>query len=98
MSKDLPIIDFLRCPCHNEKPKKGRLMVEPVAEERIPSYCALCRSRCGCIATVRAGRLLRIEPDATHPTGAALCAKGIASPGLIDDPARLLFPMRRTRP
>jgi len=67
-------------------------------ERRISSYCALCRSRCGCIATVRDGRLLRIEPDATHPTGAALCAKGMASPDLLDDPARLLFPMRRTRP
>src|SRR5579883_2260967 len=43
-------------------------------ERRISSYCALCRSRCGCIATVRDGRLLRIEPDATHPTDAALDA------------------------
>jgi anaerobic selenocysteine-containing dehydrogenase len=73
-------------------------MDEPHSERRIPSYCPLCRSRCGCRATVRSGRLVRIEPDPTHPTGSALCAKGTASPDLIDDPARILFPMRRTRP
>lgn len=31
--------------------------------ERIPTCCALCISRCGCIAVVEDGRLARIEPD-----------------------------------
>jgi hypothetical protein len=43
---------------------------------RIPGFCALCRSRCGCISVVEDGRLIAVEPDPTHPTGRNLCIKG----------------------
>lgn len=66
--------------------------------QRIPGYCALCRSRCGAVAVVENGRLVAVEPDPTHPTGQGLCAKGRAAPELVADPARLLYPMVRTRP
>ena len=49
--------------------------------ERIPTYCALCISRCGCLAVVEDGRLLRIEPDPDHPTGQGICIKARAAPG-----------------
>ena len=65
---------------------------------RIRGYCALCRSRCGAISVVEDGRLVALEPDPAHPTGAALCAKGRAAPELVHHPDRLLYPMRRTRP
>jgi anaerobic selenocysteine-containing dehydrogenase len=65
---------------------------------RIPAFCPLCTSRCGCEAVVENGRLVALEPDASHPTGKALCAKGRASPDLVEAPDRLLFPLRRTRP
>src|SRR6516165_7708586 len=65
---------------------------------RIPAFCPLCASRCGCEAVVEEGRLVAIEPDPFHPTGKALCAKGRASPELVDASDRLLYPMRRTRP
>ncbi|MBV8505109.1 MAG: hypothetical protein JOZ11_04785, partial [Alphaproteobacteria bacterium] len=65
---------------------------------RIPAFCPLCASRCGCEAGVEDGRLLAIEPDPAHPTGKALCAKGRASPQLVEAPDRLLYPVRRTRP
>ena len=65
---------------------------------RIPAFCPLCVSRCGCEAVVENGRLIAIEPDPSHPTGAAICAKGRASPELVEAPDRLLYPMRRTRP
>ncbi len=65
---------------------------------RIPGFCALCRSRCGCISVVENGRLVAVEPDPTHPTGAALCAKGRAAPELVHSPDRLLYPLKRTRP
>jgi len=68
------------------------------AERRHHGWCALCRSRCGCVSTVRDGRLLAVEPDPTHPTGAAICAKGRAAPELVHSPDRVLHPMRRTRP
>ncbi|RPH76671.1 MAG: molybdenum cofactor oxidoreductase, partial [Candidatus Rokuibacteriota bacterium] len=69
-----------------------------MATERIPGFCALCRSRCGCVSVVEDGRLVAVEPDPSHPTGANLCVKGRAAPELVHAPDRLLYPMRRTRP
>jgi anaerobic selenocysteine-containing dehydrogenase len=65
---------------------------------RIPAFCPLCVSRCGCEAVVDNGRLVAIEPDPSHPTGKALCAKGRAAPALVEASDRLLYPLRRTRP
>jgi len=70
---------------------------EPAAE-RIPGFCALCRSRCGCINVVTGGVLTAVEPNPDHPTGAALCAKGRAAPDLVASGERLLHPLKRTRP
>jgi anaerobic selenocysteine-containing dehydrogenase len=39
-----------------------------------------------------------LEPDPSHPTGQALCAKGRAAPELVYQPDRLLYPLKRTRP
>ena len=66
--------------------------------ERIPGYCALCVSRCGSIAVVENGKFVALEPDPSHPTGQALCAKGRAAPELVYHPERLLHPLKRTRP
>ena len=77
---------------------------EPIAREagtspqRIAAFCTQCRSRCGCEAVVDNGRLLRIEPLPTHPTGDKLCPKGLAAPELVYHPDRILQPMRRTQP
>jgi anaerobic selenocysteine-containing dehydrogenase len=65
---------------------------------RIPGYCALCVSRCGSIAVVENGRFVALEPDPSHPTGKALCAKGRAAPELVYHSDRLLYPLKRTRP
>jgi anaerobic selenocysteine-containing dehydrogenase len=69
-----------------------------MAEHRIQGYCALCIARCGTIATVEDGRFTRLDPDPSHPTGQALCAKGRAAPELVYSPDRLTHPLRRTRP
>src|SRR5512135_1515931 len=66
--------------------------------ERIQGYCAMCVSRCGSIAVVKDGRFVALEPDPTHPTGKALCAKGRAAPELVYHPDRLVYPLKRTRP
>jgi anaerobic selenocysteine-containing dehydrogenase len=66
--------------------------------ERIPAFCTQCRSRCGCTAVVREGRLERIEPWPEHPTGDKLCPKGRAAPELVYHPDRLTRPLRRTAP
>ena len=72
-------------------------MTNEVGRQKIKSYCSLCIARCGCIATVEGGRFVALDPDPSHPTGQALCAKGRASPQLVYSPDRLLYPLRRTR-
>jgi anaerobic selenocysteine-containing dehydrogenase len=67
-------------------------------QRKIKSFCALCVARCGAIATVERGRFVSLEPDPSHPTGQALCAKGRASPELVYSSDRLLHPLKRTRP
>ncbi len=74
------------------------MVVDRQSTERIPTYCALCISRCGSIAVVENGRFVALEPDPSHPTGKALCAKGRAAPELVYHPERLRYPLKRTRP
>src|SRR5712692_3500170 len=69
-----------------------------MSTQRIPGFCALCRSRCGCTSIVEDGRLVAVEPDPGHPTGKSLCVKGRAAPELVYASDRLLYPLRRTRP
>ena len=74
------------------------MLADKQSTERIPGYCALCVSRCGSIAVIENGRFVSLEPDPSHPTGKALCAKGRAAPELVYHPDRLLYPLKRTRP
>ena len=74
------------------------MLTDQQSTERIPCYCALCISRCGAIAVVENGRFIALEPDPSHPTGQALCAKGRAAPELVYHQDRLLYPLKRTRP
>src|SRR6202521_1382239 len=64
----------------------------------VPGYCGLCLARCGTVATVTDGRFTRRAATPTHPTGAAICAKGRAAPELVYHKDRLTRPLRRTRP
>jgi anaerobic selenocysteine-containing dehydrogenase len=66
--------------------------------QNIHGYCSLCIARCGCVATVEDGRFKRLDPDPSHPTGQALCAKGRAAPELVYSKDRLMVPLKRTRP
>src|SRR5258707_13682417 len=65
---------------------------------QVQGYCSLCIARCGPVAPVVDGRFARLDPDPTHPTGAAICAKGRAAPELVYHKDRLKRPLRRTRP
>jgi anaerobic selenocysteine-containing dehydrogenase len=46
----------------------------------------------------RGGRLIGQEPNPDHPTGAALCIKGLAAPEIVYNRQRQLYPLRRTEP
>ena len=81
-------------------PKVGakRAATSHADTRRVHGYCALCIARCGTVATVETGRFVRLDPDPSHPTGQAICAKGRAAPELTEHPLRLTHPLRRTRP
>lgn len=65
--------------------------------ENIPTYCAMCTSRCGVIATVEDGTFTKVTADPDHPNG-CICIKGSAAPEIVYSPDRLTHPMKRTRP
>src|SRR5262249_48429525 len=74
------------------------MMAEASTRRQIQGYCGLCIARCGTVATVEDGRFTRLDPDPTHPTGAAICAKGRAAPELVYHKDRLTRPLRRLGP
>ena len=68
-----------------------------MAVETIHTYCAMCTSRCGVIATVENGVFAKVTADPDHPNG-CICMKGAAAPEMVYSPDRLRTPLRRTRP
>lgn len=69
------------------------------AVTRLITSCGICDSVCGIQATVRDGVLTFVEglPGDLHG-GGKLCAKGKAAPGIVYDPDKLKYPMKRTNP
>jgi thiosulfate reductase/polysulfide reductase chain A len=65
--------------------------------DEIPSLCDMCMWRCGILARVKRGRLVRIEGNPDHPRNRGrLCARGTAGRHLVDNPDRLKTPLLRT--
>lgn len=63
---------------------------------RIPTYCDLCFWKCGAIATVRDGRLWKIEGNPEDPLSQGrLCPRGTGGVGAHFDPDRLRSPLVR---
>ena len=69
-----------------------------MVQEVKSGFCTLCRSRCGTLNRVENDALIAVEPDPSHPNGAAMCRKGKAAPELVHHPDRLTTPLRRTAP
>lgn len=66
-----------------------------MAEEKT-TYCRICEPLCGMIATVEDGKLLSLRPDAENPLSKGFaCPKGIAFTEIVNDPDRVLHPLRR---
>src|SRR3990170_6279642 len=64
--------------------------------ESIPTTCQLCQARCGLLAFVHDGRLVKLEGNPEHPNNKGrVCAKGQAAVNLVYNPDRLLYPMKR---
>ena len=64
----------------------------------IPSICFNCESACGILAYVDKEQLTvrKIEGNPLHPgSRGRTCAKGVVTPNQLDDPDRILHPLRR---
>ena len=62
----------------------------------IPTTCKQCPAGCGIIAYLNGNRLVQILGNPAHPHNrGGICAKGVAGINLVNDPERLLYPMRR---
>lgn len=66
---------------------------------QIATNCEMCFWRCGVLAEVRQGEVVKLEGNPDHPlTAGRLCARGNAGSQLLYDPDRLKRPMLRTGP
>jgi thiosulfate reductase/polysulfide reductase chain A len=64
--------------------------------ETIATNCEMCFWRCGVLAEVSDGKVLKLEGNPVHPlTEGRLCARGNSGTGLLYDPDRLKYPMLR---
>lgn len=68
-----------------------------MATEEKVTYCRVCEPLCGMVATVSDGKLVKLRPDADNPLSKGFaCPKGIAMTEVVNDPDRVLHPLRRT--
>ncbi len=66
------------------------------ARKEVASTCPYCGVGCGIVATVEAGRLLKVRGDESHPVnGGRTCRKPIELPAAAHSRARALAPKRR---
>ncbi len=65
--------------------------------EKLATTCEMCFWRCGVLASVADGKVVRLEGNPDHPLNRGrLCARGNAGTDLLYDPDRLKYPMLRT--
>jgi anaerobic selenocysteine-containing dehydrogenase len=65
----------------------------------VPSICFNCESACGILAYVdkETLKVRKIEGNPAHPgSRGRTCAKGVVTPNQIEDPDRILYPLKRT--
>ncbi|MEI7889143.1 MAG: molybdopterin-dependent oxidoreductase [Actinomycetes bacterium] len=66
-----------------------------VVEEKV-TFCRICESLCGLVATVEDGQVTKLRPDKDHPLSLGYaCPKGIAMTDLQNDTDRVLHPLRK---
>lgn len=69
---------------------------EAAEVQQIHTACRACIQNCGVIATVKNGRVVKLEGDPADPMSAGrMCAKGLAGIQALYNPNRLKYPMKR---
>ncbi len=68
----------------------------PRVDAVVPTMCEMCVWRCGVLAKVREGKIVKLEgnPEHLHSQG-HLCARGQSGLMMTYDPDRLPFPLKR---
>jgi anaerobic selenocysteine-containing dehydrogenase len=64
----------------------------------IPTICFNCESACGLLAYVdkQSMNVRKVEGNPMHPgSRGRTCAKGVVTPNQLEDPDRILYPLRR---
>lgn len=60
------------------------------------TFCGICEASCGLVATVEGDRVVKLGPDPDHPSSRGfVCVKGVNFHQVVEDPDRVLHPMRR---
>ncbi len=63
----------------------------------VPTVCALCTNKCGVLARVKDGVVVKLDGNPHHPKSQGkLCARGQAALKVTYDPNRLKYPLIRT--
>jgi anaerobic selenocysteine-containing dehydrogenase len=65
----------------------------------IPTICFNCESACGLLAYIdkQTMDVRKVEGNPVHPgSRGRTCAKGVVTPNQLEDPDRILYPLRRT--
>ena len=76
--------------------KASELGDKPGEETVVQTLCRACISNCGVLATVRDGRVVKLEGDPRDPmSNGRLCPKGLAGIQALYNPNRLKYPMKR---
>jgi thiosulfate reductase/polysulfide reductase chain A len=78
-------------------PACSRRQPEGTGVRQVATTCDVCFWKCGVIATVRDGRIWKLEGNPIDPLSRGrLCTRGTAGMGMVEDPSRLKSPLIRT--
>ncbi|HEX7872772.1 MAG TPA: molybdopterin-dependent oxidoreductase [Sphingobium sp.] len=72
------------------------ISMTPGEDGRHATFCRLCESFCGMIATVKDGRIVALAPDRDNPHSQGhVCVKGVSVHQVTHDPDRVTVPLKR---
>ena len=84
-------------PRSGDTPSSDARHAVPAQRREVASYCRICESLCGIVATVEDNRIVDIRGDGDHPVSRGyLCSKGKSMTRVIEDPDRVTTPLKRT--
>ena len=67
-------------------------------DKKVPTFCEICFWKCGMLASVKNGKIIKVEGNPDHPlSNGRLCPRGTSARGIIYDKDRLQTPLIRTK-